>query len=243
MKKTFDLSSLGLHIIAMGLMLCDHIWATVVPGQQWLTVIGRAAFPLFAFLLAEGYRHTRDVKKYKRRMLLSALVSEIPFNLMYAASPIYPFHQNVLWTFLIALQCMQSVEEIRGKRKGWLQLALIALAVAGWTLAANITLVDYGGLGVLMVLVFFLFPGRTWKQRLLQAGCLIYINFFGFRGQMLPVQLLGLALEIPLQGAAVMALIPIWLYRGRQGPHGGWTRWVFYGFYPVHLLILGLLSM
>ena len=97
------ISSFTLHILAMALMLCDHLWATLFPAQEWLTCIGRIAFPIFAFMIAEGYFHTSNVKKYIARLLIFAIVSEVPFDLLYGSTVIYPFHQNVLWTFLIAL--------------------------------------------------------------------------------------------------------------------------------------------
>ena len=73
--RTFGLSGLDLKLLAMAFMLCDHMWATVIPGNDWLTCVGRLAFPIFAFQLAEGYAHTRDVKDYRRRVLLWAVIS------------------------------------------------------------------------------------------------------------------------------------------------------------------------
>ena len=55
MKQKFELTSFALHMMAMVLMLCDHLWATLLTSQDWLTWVGRIAFPLFAFMLAEGF--------------------------------------------------------------------------------------------------------------------------------------------------------------------------------------------
>ncbi|MDD6201867.1 MAG: TraX family protein, partial [Lachnospiraceae bacterium] len=84
------ISSFTLHIIAILLMLCDHLWATVFSQYDWLTWVGRLAYPIFAFMLVEGYFHTRNLKKYLGRLLFWAILSELPFNLMYGGSLIYP---------------------------------------------------------------------------------------------------------------------------------------------------------
>ena len=116
-KGFLETTSASLHILAMALMLCDHLWGTVVPGNDWLNCIGRLAFPIFAFMIVEGYFHTRSVKKYMLRMLVFAVVSEIPFNLMAGGRIFYPIHQNVLWTFLIALVLIHWNEKARATGK------------------------------------------------------------------------------------------------------------------------------
>ena len=114
MKKTnFEVTSFVLHILAMAFMLCDHLWASIVPGNDWLTVIGRIAFPIFAFMTVEGFFHTKNLGKYVKRLLFFALVSEIPFNLVAGGSFFYPFHQNVLWTFLIGIGLMWINEKVK----------------------------------------------------------------------------------------------------------------------------------
>lgn len=89
--KRIEISAAALHIIAMTFMLMDHLWATLLPAQDWLTCIGRIAFPVFAFMTVEGYFHTHNLKKYMLRLLLFALISEIPFDLMYGGTWFYPF--------------------------------------------------------------------------------------------------------------------------------------------------------
>ena len=102
-KTKFGLNATHLRIFALTLMLLDHLWATVVPGNNWMTYLGRMAFPIFAFQTAQGYIHTRDFKAYCKRLVIFALISEIPFNLMLMSSPIFPFHQNVMLTLLLGL--------------------------------------------------------------------------------------------------------------------------------------------
>ena len=103
MKKNHDLSAAALHILAMTLMLMDHLWATLLPSRDWLTCAGRLAFPIFAFMAVEGYFHTHSFRKYALRLALFAVLSEVPFDLMYGGTWFYPVHQNVIWTLLMGL--------------------------------------------------------------------------------------------------------------------------------------------
>jgi hypothetical protein len=238
-QRNWDLSSAALHILAMALMLCDHLWATVVPGNAWMTAVGRLAFPIFAFMIAEGYFHTSNHRKYAQRLLIFALLSEIPFNLMCGGSLLYPFHQNVLWTLLMGLGLIHWNEKAK-ESKLWRRILRGAASVAVGFIAGFLTMVDYYGVGVVTVLVFYFFRGRKWWCFLGQAAALYYLNVEILGGLYFEVSLLGQVLQIQQQGLALLALIPIWLYRGRQGLHSRWFRWVCYGFYPVHMLLLYL---
>ena len=126
----FELSAAALHIIAMALMLMDHLWATLLPAQDWLTCAGRLAFPIFAFMAVEGYFHTRNLKRYALRLLLFALLSEVPFDLMYGGTWFYPVHQNVIWTLLLGLLGVHLMETVRKKQKLWVSLPVCAVVVA-----------------------------------------------------------------------------------------------------------------
>ena len=236
--KRFDLSSAALHIIAMVLMLMDHLWATLLPAQDWLTCLGRIAFPIFAFMAVEGYFHTRNFKKYALRMLLFAVISEIPFDLMYGGTWFYPVHQNVIWTLLLGLLGIHLMETVRKKQKLWLYILVCVLTVAAGAAVGTLGMVDYYGAGILTVFVFYFFRGRRWWCILGQLAALYYINVQILGGLMYPITLFGMELEICQQGLALFALIPIWLYRGRQGYHSKPFQYVCYAFYPVHMLIL-----
>ena len=242
MKTKFDISSFGLHLLAMGLMLCDHLWATLVPGNDWLTCIGRLAFPIFAFMTVEGYFHTKNLKKYVLRLLVFALLSEIPFNLMMGSRIFYPIHQNVLWTFLLGIWMIHRIEKAKNAPL-WRRILRAAGSVCIGFLVGTLTMVDYMGAGVLMVLTFYFFRGRKWWCFAGQLLALYYINAEILSGFSYQLELFGREIWIVRQSFAIFALIPIWLYRGRQGYHSKAFRWLCYGFYPAHMLILALIRM
>ncbi len=243
MNHKLSLSSAGLHILAMALMLMDHLWATVLSGQEWLTAAGRLAFPIFAFLAVEGYFHTHDFRRYAGRLLLCAVLSEVPFDLMYGGTAFYPVHQNVLWTLLLGLLGIRALERVKKTGRRWLYaLAGVGVVLLGFALG-TVCMVDYYGMGVLTVLLFYFFRGRRWWCLAGQIAGLYWINVELIGGLYFPVHLGSLEFEICQQGLALLALVPIWLYRGRRGYHSRWFRLVCYGFYPVHMLILGLIIL
>ena len=239
MEKTrFGLNSTALRLLAILFMLLDHLWATVVPGNLWMTCVGRLAFPIFAFQLCEGYRHTGDFRRYCLRLLLFALLSEIPFNLFYAGSVLFPFHQNVMFTLLLGLLAIRQADMLRReqgiKRKSLCCLALLVVLAGGVLL-----LPDYGLRGVMTVLCFFVFR----EHRLFQLAAMAVLNIFAFKGQTIPVSLFGLAYDFPIQGFALLALPLIWLYNGEKGPGGRGLRLFWYIFYPLHMLALYFIQL
>lgn len=241
MKRWNGLSGFDLKLLAMLLMLCDHLWATIVHGNDWLTCVGRLAFPIFAFQIAEGWAHTTNRKEYRRRVLVWALISEIPFNLMAAGGFIYPFHQNVMFTFWLAMLLMGLID--RGEQKSRPAYALsIAAALLGGYLLGFVLFVDYYGYGVVTVLVFYLARKVPygWLAQLLGIG---YLNLFLMKGLVYPIVLFGREWLFPQQGFALLALPLIWMYNGRPGTQNKLARRLGYAFYPAHMLILALLAM
>ena len=237
-----ELTSAGLHCLAMFFMLLDHMWATVVPGNEWMTCVGRLAFPIFAFLLVEGFFHTRSRKRYALRLLVFALVTEIPFNLMVGGRVFFPIHQNVLWTFLLSFGLMTWIEKLQAASL-WRQFIRWIVAFVAGMIIGTLAMVDYYGYGVAMVLAFYLIRKNLWQRglwlnRLVQLFALYWINVEMMGGLVYEFEALGRLWVIHQQGFAVLSLLLIWLYKGKKGHSSKAFQYFCYSFYPVHMLIL-----
>lgn len=234
MKNIKFINSNLLKILAMIFMLLDHMWATLIPGNQWMTNIGRLAFPIFSFLIVEGFIHTSNFKKYLKRLFIFALISEIPFNLIYTGSFIFPFHQNVLFTLLLGLLCINEIEKIKNNKnlksiiKGTFKILLFFLI-------SIISFVDYGITGILTIIAFYIFRDFkfAWVGQLISL-ILLYIVFF--KGQSIVLHIFNFEYYLPLQSIGILSLIPIWLYNGKRGIKSKKLQYIFYWFYPMHML-------
>jgi hypothetical protein len=229
-----------LRTIAILLMLSDHIWATYMSFGNWMTYIGRMAFPIFAFQIAEGYLHTSNFKKYALRLLGFAVVTEIPFNLFYSSRVFNPYHQNVLFTLLLGLIAIIVIDKMKKKRTAK-NIALSVLWLVLICVASTVGFVDYGFLGVLTVVAFYLLRDFPFAW-LAQLAAMVLINIVFFEGLMFNVEIFGRTFEIPSQGFAVLSLVPIWLYAGKKGRTSKLMQYGFYAFYPVHMLVLYLIK-
>lgn len=248
-KKRYQiLNRETLKCLAMIFMVLDHAYMTVVHvgGYGWMTQIGRIAFPIFAFQIAEGYTHTSNKKKYLLNMFLFALVSEIPYNLMMGGELIGPFHQNVMFTFLLALVFLMLIDKVRALR---LPLLIKALLIGGVcvlsVVVGTLTFVDYSGFGVLTVLVFYiagLMPNNYLEFAVQFAG-LWMINWVWLGGKVL---IFSSGFEFPEQGLALLSLVFIGLYNGKKSLTGNKDKafqFFCYAFYPLHILLLSLTAL
>ncbi len=220
--KAQILDSNALKLIAVISMTIDHVGFILFPGQLWLRCIGRLAFPIYAFLITEGYLHTHNVKKYLLRLGILAVVSEIPFNLAISGTLIAPEHQNVFLTLFLGLLAIALME------KGQLYLppnltALSILPVLLACLAAIILKTDYDCYGILIISLFYIAKTRPMLQ-FISVGVMQYL--------MGPVQLFG-----------QLAFIPIFMYNGKKGYTSRLLQWGFYLYYPLHLLVLYFISI
>ena len=222
MQRIPFLNGFHLKLIAICTMFIDHLGYTLFPGDLWLRCVGRVAFPIFCFLIAEGCVYTHDRRKYALRLLAFALLSEIPFNLMNSGAVWDSYHQNVLWTLLTgALVCWLIDWALKNRRALAFVLTALVMAAAFYLLERLNT--DYGGWGMALILLFHLSRGN----RLIQlAGLTVFcVASVG-----------GVSIEL----YALVSLAFIWLYDGRRGYCSRPIQWLCYAFYPVHLLLLWL---
>lgn len=203
--------------IAVLTMVIDHVGAILFPDQIWMRVIGRVAFPIYAYCLAEGFRYTSDYRRYLGRLALFAILSEIPFDLAFYGVPFSFAHQNVFFTLTLGLILLWVLERCRE------QLLLCAGAFAVLCFLAQALHMDYGAGGLLMVFAFYLAQQGT--SPWIGWGIFVFINLFGYAGG--------------VQWAAIIALLPIGLYSGKAGKK---KQRFFYWIYPLHLLLLWVIE-
>lgn len=238
MEKLKFINSDVLKIIAITVMLLDHLWATIIPGNQWMTIIGRLAFPIFAFLIVEGFMHTSNLKKYAKRLFIFGLIAEIPFNLIYTGSPIFPFHQNVMFTLLLGLLCINEIDKFK-RNKNVKNGCKCGVKVGLFLLIGLLGFVDYGVIGILTIIAFYIF--RDFKFAPLgQLISLIMLYIVFFKGQSIIVNIFDYEYVLPIQAFGVLALIPIWLYNGKRVIKNKMLQYSFYWFYPIHMIIIYL---
>ena len=239
------INSFTLHILAMIFMLSDHLWIIFFPNQLWLYALGRLTFPIFAFMIVEGFFRTKNRKKYLIRIFFFAIISEIPFNLFSSLAIrevimlFYPYN-NVLWTFLIALCGLNLLEEIENFKNldkvirllGKITISFISIMMA------YLIKSDYLGYGVITVFIFYFFREKNYRNIFFQTISIIILNIFIMPDYEFPFNFFGKEIFIKVQIFALFSLPIIWLYNGKQGIYNNFIKYMFYFFYPLHLLLI-----
>ncbi len=206
-------------------MFVDHAGLALFPAVGAFRCVGRISFPIYCFLLTQGFLHTRDVRAYGRRLLLLAILSEIPFDLLIFGRVACGVEQNVLFSLLLGLMALYAAEALRGRP---VQAALVILTLCMAAMAAR---VSYGWLGPALCLGFYRLRG----SRLRQTACACAL---------LLVYTLSLLLSGVERGWALISLFALLapplllLYNGRRGPRAPLLTALFYAAYPLHLLAL-----
>ena len=226
MERYKILSGSWLKVIAMASMLIDHTAGQLLRHMEafneplislghhhmtWyflMRCVGRLAFPLFAFLLVEGFEHTRSRRRYGRNLLVFALISEIPWNLTHGGH-LYGLSQNVFFTLFLGFLGLCAIEHYRDNLKRQ------TIALLGLFVASILLLCDYGCSGFSFIIMLYLLRRQPLFRAIVGAGMLSY------------------------RWIAGLAFIPIAMYNGQRGfIQGPLSKYLFYAFYPLHLLVL-----
>lgn len=242
------LSAFALKIIAIVSMLIDHVGAVLLPDVIELRYIGRLAFPIFCFLIAEGYAHTKNAPKYLSRLGLFALISELPFNLAFRGELLYFGSCNVFITLflgLLAIMLFEAVLKWDGL-SGFLSQLIALVPVVCLAAAADSIGSDYGKYGVVLIFIFHIFREHRTAALLVFAFSTILKYDIIAANHNAGTYLFKASdrqwyFVESTQMYCILAALPIALYSGKRGRGG--LKWLFYVFYPAHLMLLWLINL
>ena len=229
--KAVRINGAGLKRIAMCCMFMDHFADVFLKPAVLLTAsevcsisywlmsgIGRIAFPIFSFLLVEGFLRTRNVGNYVLRLGLCGLGSEIPYDLAFSGRIIDWHSQNVLFTLFLGLMALMLIRRLNNGREEPVRRSVVVMIMAGIFLLAvfaEFSRCDYGAIGVFLIISMYLFRKQeTWRD-LVSGMLLVVLN--------------------PFEAAAAAAIPLIHRYNGERGKQ---SKYGMYLFYPGHLLLL-----
>lgn len=236
------LNTFSLKLIAIICMTIDHIGlcfgTTYKNGSYFLSgfmshetysllrIIGRIAFPIFCYLIVEGLIYTKDIINYAVRLFVFALISQIPFSLMTRRAPLdFSLNLNVYFTLFLGLITIATIDYARQQRKRGILNTPIFLIISFVIILCSTTFADsintdYAGFGIIIIVIFYAFRD---KPLLISLGLLIAI----------------LLMSNDTELYALIALVPIILHNHSKGPS---MKYVFYSYYPAHMLILYFIS-
>ncbi len=235
-KSRGGVSAGALKALAVLAMTLDHLAWAFVPRLSLLGMamhlVGRITAPVMCFFLAEGFAHTRSVKKYVLRLGAFALASQVPYALFCSGDPFYGF-LNMMYTLFLCLLALWAWES--GLPKPLRLLAVFLLTAA--TMAG-----DWAVYAMLFTFAFYLHRGDAQAQaRALSAaaGVLALMTAAGYAGSIPP----GDVLRAALPELGVLLSLPLLArYRGERGRGGAAAKWFFYFYYPAHLLVIWFLK-
>jgi hypothetical protein len=218
-----------LKIIALTTMIIDHYGAIFQGDTMFFRMIGRLAFPIYCFLLVEGYFHTSDVKKYAKRLFIFALISEVPFDLAFY-NKLGFVHQNIFFTLFIGLAAIYILDNREGKynfNKNTVVLIKTAVILISCVLATLLS-VDYSAIGIIYILVFYFTRNYDkFKRFITIVPIMLIVNF---------------SASI-FQQFSLLALPLLYSYNGELGPKNKILQISFYVAYPLHLMIFYIIKI
>ncbi|MBO5937147.1 MAG: pilus assembly protein [Clostridia bacterium] len=221
-----------LKYIAVAAMLCDHIALAFVgmdnPLGIAMRIFGRLTAPIMCYFLVEGYVHTHSKNKYAARLFVFALISQIPFA-YFLAGDITVRKFNMMFTLFLCFMLLIVIEKVESRVLKFI-LALMIYGICDYC--------DWGLVAPLWVMAFAML--RNDKKKLTLVYALICL-FWVVRSTTMAVSDGGMWYE-GLWQAGSLAFIPlIYLYNGEAGKSSKFSKWFFYWFYPVHILIIAVI--
>lgn len=233
----WGLTTFTLKIIAMVTMIFDHVAVIFLTdyGNMYgaFRIVGRISFPIFCFVLVEGYFHTKNRMSYATRLGIFALISEVPYDMMYG-SFFNLEKQNVMFTLFFGFMVIWALDLITGfairypeklvSKVGVLRLNYLAelIVMALGFGAAYFLNTSYSYAGILLIICFYVF--RKHHIGKIASNVVFNMGMFGYG----------------IQWAGVLSILPIALYNGKAGCRKG--KYVFYVFYPLHILLLVMIK-
>lgn len=220
------MTSFILKLIALISMLFDHTGYILFGKFTFANYVGRLAFPIFAFQITEGFKHTKDLKKYFLRLLIFAIISQIPYMLFLNAIGSNIFTLNIFFTLILGLLVITIYEKCTNKLLCYLFAILCAII-------AHFGHFDYGWFGIATIFIFHLFKDKKILMNFYFI-LVVFINYFKNFVTTPRIEYLFIILF------CYLSLIPINLYNGKKGKD---LKYLLYIFYPLHLTILYLLHL
>jgi len=227
-------------------MLIDHVgdvWSGSIPNSFFLRLVGRIAFPIYAYLIAEGCRRTKDMKKYLIRLGVFALISEIPFDLCFENSGVRSLqdltflsfdYQNIFFSLFLSVLAIYIYETAKDTK--FMLPGLLAFPLAMF--AADKLNADYGHTAVFIICALYFLHNKIAQSAVMVIGsAMLYLPNMGYRGYLFGYNIsFGFAAFIFASVPAVL----IWFYNGERGLK---LKYFFYIMYPLHLLVLAAVQI
>ena len=222
------MTSFILKIIGVITMLFDHVGDAIIGKFSFCNLIGRIAFPIFAFQAVQGYIYTKDFKKHMLKLFIFACISQIPFMLFLSTFTEEILTLNIFFTLFLGLLALFVYDKCKNKVLGFLFVILTSII-------AYFIHVDYGTFGILLMFCFYFFKDKKGSM----AITTIVLCFLSFVPDIIATPVLW---YIYIQCAifTALSLIFILFYNKNEGPK---AKYFFYIFYPLHLLILYFLHI
>jgi hypothetical protein len=214
------MSVLVLKTLALFTMVIDHYGAIFQSDIIIYRIIGRLAFPIYCFLLVEGYFHTSNIKKYAARLLIFAFISEIPFDLAFFGHVGFE-HQNIFFTLFIGLTAVYLIDNKEVKFNNNTLIVFIA------AILASLLRTDYQFIGIIYIMAFYFMRNQAKPKKYLVLALIMFaVNLAS-----------GWAQQFSL-----LALLPIHFYNNKEGRKNKILQMSFYLAYPLHLLLFYLIN-